>query len=209
MLGLRRRCRLVLAGLQDVGAAQRFRALALFILRMMIAQAALVTPEALVDPVGRDVEGGVGLVRVRLAAHEDAPADMDLQVALDEVSFAREHHVSLEGVAEIFLRDILDRRLRVAAQRVAHVDLLASDVHSRTLNRFQTTRGFWLPRLAGCPKRQTLGARVQRVKPAVPRVRTSRVRSAASSRGAVAPRRECAWPRDISPPCASRYRRRP
>ncbi len=135
MLCLRRRCRLVLAGLQDVGAAQRLRALALLILRMMIAQAALVTPEALVDPLGRDVEGGVSLVRVRLAAHEDAPADMDLQVALDEMSFAREHHVSLEGVAEIFFRDVLDRRLRVTAQRIAHVDLLAgySDVHSRTL----------------------------------------------------------------------------
>jgi len=60
---------------------------------------------------------------------------MDLQVALYEMCFAREHHMGFEGIAEIFLRDVLDRRLRVTAQCIAHVDLLAGygDVHSRIL----------------------------------------------------------------------------
>src|SRR5581483_11888094 len=105
---------------------------ALLRFRMMVAQAPLIAPEPLLDPRAGALEGGIGVARLALAAHQHAAADMDLEIAVDEMPLAREHDVRLDRVAEILARDLGERGFRVMAQGVAHVDLLSrdNDVHA-------------------------------------------------------------------------------
>src|SRR5579863_295083 len=84
---------------------------AAFLLRLMVvAQAALVASQALLQPLGSAIEGGIGVVRLTMAQDRESTSRMYGNVGEDEMPLAAEHHMRLDRPIKIFPDD--RRRLR-------------------------------------------------------------------------------------------------
>ncbi len=95
---------------------------------VVVAQPPLVPAQALCQVRERNIEGRVGIVGLLVGAHVDAAPDMHVDARANSIGFAGKHDARIDGVGKILVRRALDGALDVAAQGVAHVDLLSCHI---------------------------------------------------------------------------------
>ena len=94
---------------------------------VMIAQAALVAPEALFDSPGGDIEAGENLVRLALTLQRDAGTYMNCNVGLETSFAAFKHHMGIDGGGEILADRRFEALTHMLAQPIADPDMSAFD----------------------------------------------------------------------------------
>src|SRR4030095_3707917 len=92
---------------------------------VMIAQAALVAPQALGEMVGRRIEGDIGRLGVGRALHVDAATDMNADMCAVEMGLARQHNRGFDRIAEVFAEDTLEAGRDMRLEGIADVEMLA------------------------------------------------------------------------------------
>ena len=113
--------------LEEVPAGQ------LTVLLNVIPPASGKPPQLLRQAFGGGIEGQVMIARRRAAVDDHAASDMQRNFGTDQMGFAGEDRMRLDRGAKIFVEQGVERSFDMAAQCIAHIDLLAGNrqVHGR------------------------------------------------------------------------------
>ena len=94
---------------------------------VVVLEAALVAAQPLGQLVGRSIEGMIRALGLRIALQEDVAANMDRQVAPDQMGVAGKDDIRLDRVVEVLRGRAGEGVADMGAQCVTDVDLLASN----------------------------------------------------------------------------------
>jgi len=100
----------------------------------MIAQPPLMAPQPFRDMFLRQVEGGMRVARLALAAHPDIVPDMDRDIAMKQsASAAAENNRGFKRLIKIFRNGLIEFGADTALQGIAEFDLFSryGDLHKK------------------------------------------------------------------------------